>query len=514
MEISDFLGDAGARISGDTVTVYAEQFIDLAKPSSADGGTGLWPDALIPRTDRYVHQRRNAFPLTLHRRSTQPLWVEVYVPANAAPGNYSASATVSRRGAAEFSVPINLTVWAFALPSTESFKTTFGLNGITALKQHRGSYTSDADLYSLTRIYAKAALVHRISIHGGSMTPPKYACDGHRVAIDWRSYDSEVAPFLDGKAITGDEPLAGARATTVEVRTPASFDNAECGAAYYAQWVKHFQAKGWDSRLFLYLWDEPQPGDTSKVSDRARTALGGAPGLPTLITTPFSERLDDSVRIWVPLVNCLESRPSFADYCADQPPLSVYRSERELGKSLWFYQSCASHGCNSAGDPYFAGWPSYMIDATGAANRVRMPWIAWKLDIQGELYYNMNEAYAFGKDPWSNMRISGGNGDGTLFYPGRPSRIGGHDDIPIESIRLKLIREGLEDYEYLALAAKLSGNTLADEFASRIVTEPYLWVSHADKFLAVRQELGDVLDNLTRSVAAGQTHAQPAQQRY
>jgi hypothetical protein len=505
VEISDFHGAGGARIPGDSVTVYAEQFVDLAKPSSVDGGTGLWPDPLIPRTDRYVHERRNAFPLSLHRGCTQPLWFEVYVPETAGPGSYTASATISRHGKSEFTVPIHLSVWAFALPSSAGFKTTFGLNGVTALKQHRGSYTSDADLYSITRLYAKAALLHRISTHGGSMAPPKHTCDGHGVSIDWHAYDSEVAPFLDGTAISKDEPLHGARVSTVELRTPASWDSNECAEAYYAAWTKHFQEKGWDSRLFFYLWDEPPPADISKVADRGRIALHAAPALRTLITTPFNTRLQDFVRIWVPLVNCLEPRPDFADYCADQPSLSAYQ-----GKNLWFYQSCASHGCNSRGSPYFTGWPSYMIDAIGTANRI-MPWVAWKFDIEGELYYSMNEAYSNERDPWSNIRMSGGNGDGTLFYPGRPSRIGGHNDIPIESIRLKLIREGLEDYEYLALAAKLGGKSLAGAFASRIVTEPYLWEPSPERFLDVRAELGDTLDNLTRSASAGATHAQ---QRY
>ena len=513
VEVSDFRGPGGSRIAGETVTVYAEQFIDLAKPSSIDGGTGLWPDALIPRTDRYAHERRNAFPVTLRRGVTQPLWFEVYVPQTATPGKYIATATISRRGAPEFTIPINLAVWSFALPSTSSFKTTFGLNGVTALKQHRGSYTSDSDLFALTRLYAKAALLHRISTHGGSMAPPKYTCDGRRVSIDWHAYDGEVAPLLEGKTVSGDDPLPGARATTVEVRAPSSFDSGDCESAYYAAWMKHFQEKGWDSRLFLYLWDEPKPADASKVADHARTVLHAAPALLNLITTPFTANLDDLVRIWVPLVNCLESRPSFANYCADQPPLSAYRSEKEHPKALWFYQSCASHGCNSAGGPYFTGWPSYMIDAPGTANRV-MPWVAWKFNIQGELYYNMDEAYAYDKDPWTNMRISGGNGDGTLFYPGRPNRIGGHSDIPIESIRLKLIREGLEDYEYLALAAKLGGGKVADDFAARIVSQPYQWESAPEKFLAVRAELGDLLDSLTRSAAAGTTHAQQAQQRY
>ena len=42
-----------------------------------------------------------------------------------------------------------------------------------------------------------------------------------------------------------------------------------------------------------------------------------------------------------------------------------------------------------------------------------------------------------------------------------PARIGGTSDIPIESIRLKLIREGLEDYEYLYLCSRLGLAELA-----------------------------------------------------
>jgi hypothetical protein len=123
-----------------------------------------------------------------------------------------------------------------------------------------------------------------------------------------------------------------------------------------------------------------------------------------------------------------------------------------------------------------------------------MQWLAWKFRMDGELYYSMNEAYGQDNDPWVNIRLFGGNGDGTLFYPGRPDRIGGKSDIPIESIRLKLIREGMEDYEYLALLARLDGRQAADQFADRIVQKSYLWESRPEVFLQVRKELGESLD--------------------
>src|SRR5205823_5176976 len=129
---------------------------------------------------------------------------------------------------------------------------------------------------------------------------------------------------------------------------------------------------------------------------------------------------------------------------------------------------------NEVGGEYYRGWPSYMIDITPVANRI-MPWLAWKYDIKGELYFHMNEAFSRSADPWNDVTLHGGNGDGTLFYPGKPALIGGKTDIPIESIRLKLIREGLEDYEYLFLLSKYQGREAPSRFVDRVVTNAYTY---------------------------------------
>jgi len=493
VDFSDFRNAEGAEISGKNVTVYLEEFVNLSRPSSVEGGEGLWPDPLIPRVDRYANEARNAFPFTVQRGRNRTLWVEIFVPVTAHPGKYTGSARISLGGRALFSVPINLTVWRFVLPSTSTLRSSFGLSGINALKQHRGRYTNDKDLHFITGMYTKAALLHRISTHGGSMQPPKFSYDAGKMQLDWRDYDAEVGPFLNGVAVPEGEPLQGARATSAEIRTPKAFETDEQEKLYWTEWTKHFQQKGWADRLFLYLWDEPASSDYPEVLKRGRVSEQASPRLRNLVTVAFTRKLEEVVQIWVPLVNCLELKPGYADFCDQTPPLDAYARQTQPGKSLWFYQSCASHGCNMVGGQYFAGWPSYMIDMPGAANRV-MQWLAWKFRMEGELYYSMNEAYGQDNDPWVNIRLFGGNGDGTLFYPGRPNRIGGRTDIPIESIRLKLIREGMEDYEYLAMLAKLDGRQAADQYADRIVKKPYLWESRPEIFLKVRQELGEALD--------------------
>jgi hypothetical protein len=122
--------------------------------------------------DRYANQARNAFPFTLRCGRNQPLWVEIFVPAAALPGIYRGSARISLAGTVRFSVPITLTVWRFVLPSTSTLKSSFGLSGINALKQHRGRYTNDEDLHAITGLYTKAALLHRISTQEGACSPP------------------------------------------------------------------------------------------------------------------------------------------------------------------------------------------------------------------------------------------------------------------------------------------------------------------------------------------------------
>ncbi len=112
-----------------------------------------------------------------------------------------------------------------------------------------------------------------------------------------------------------------------------------------------------------------------------------------------------------------------------------------------------------------------------------MSWLAFEYDATGELYWHATQKLP---QAWNSctqvtanqnsdcLYESGMSGDGTLFYPGRacaptaanPACIGGPTgtDIPLESIRLKRLRDGREDYEYLHLLAT-SGDPADTGFA-------------------------------------------------
>ena len=133
-----------------------------------------------------------------------------------------------------------------------------------------------------------------------------------------------------------------------------------------------------------------------------------------------------------------------------------------------------------------------MIDDPAVSNRI-MPWLAWKYRISGELYFNTVEAYGR-PDAWNETYLFGGNGDGTLFYPGQPKRIGGTKDIPIDSVRLKLIRDGLEDYEYLLLLETVAGRDAAQRQVDRVVQNVYTYNSDPHILASARLEAGEEIE--------------------
>jgi hypothetical protein len=164
---------------------------------------------------------------------------------------------------------------------------------------------------------------------------------------------------------------------------------------------------------------------------------------------------------------------------AVQPPDKV-REHYPHNTSLWWYQACASWNCQhgwALNCPFGAecgmGWPSIAIDHDGVRNRV-MEWASWLEGIDGELYWDTIFAYpnpdqalpsswggTLRPDPWSRQTPTGlnagGSGDGNFFSPGLPSLIGGVSSIPVESVRLKSIRDGVEDNELLRIAERQLG---------------------------------------------------------
>ena len=185
-----------------------------------------------------------------------------------------------------------------------------------------------------------------------------------------------------------------------------------------------------------------------------------------------------------------------------------YDARLRAGDSLWWYQSCMSHGCGGAGrSPEHDNWPSYGVDISAAANRVFGLLSAVTYDASGVLYWGVSYAleHSAGQktrklDPWESLYYFGGNGDGTLFYPGRPAQVGGKHHIPIESLRLKMIRDSFYDAEYAYLLRQLGEEEFLRREVSRVVHKAYRWSADPQVWIELRHELA-------RRIADRTTHA-------
>ena len=278
-------------------------------------------------------------------------------------------------------------------------------------------------------------------------------------AADWSAFDTYAGPFMDGTANTR---LKNAQLTSVQIYGPAS-------PAGVKGWSDHFRAKGWFPRLFNYICDEPPlTCQWSDIPGRIANSRAGDPELTILLTSqPYAAAANgvSGIDLFVAVINYLEDRPG----------TSLAGSQRARWPSnIWLYQGCMSFGCSGVSPGVDAtnsmGWPSY------ATRNRALEWMTYIFDGTGELYYEMTQSY-FGGDPWVSQVAFGGNGDGTLFYPGTTAKIGGQTEIPVESLRLKGIRDGMEDYELLHLAATLGLGAEAKQIALGVYPHAYQGVT-------------------------------------
>ncbi|HEY3267261.1 MAG TPA: glycoside hydrolase domain-containing protein [Armatimonadota bacterium] len=612
VRLSTLKGPNGRSIGGEAVELFREAFYKVTTPSLEQprgDEVGEWPDALIPiGADRYYHERRLGTPFTVASGRCQPLWVDIRVPDDAAPGDYEGELTVHAEGRPDAVARVTLHVWDFALPKQCSLQTAFGFGGGTRL-QHG---LPPEEMNRLTRLYARELVAHDLSPWGLWFTnglplavyDPNHPENGASIQ-GWDRIDDlygevmagtpegranaiDVPPAavlksaLDAPVVTADAKpnggllaagqyvyrvtavnengeTEGSRQTLVQVPAngavtlswpavrnnayptlnpthytvyrsrgpvarfedefdsfrldqstggsytddglrapdagkPCPFSNStgdrEC-VAIYAAWAKHFQQKGWLDRAWFYATDEPFA--KRKLAEGRRQSLLWRKAVPngwSLVTNTFSPELEGAVNEWVVVVNWIDD----PERCSP----AVIRQHQAKGERVWWYQGLMSRapGLSRGGR-----WPSMYIDDDAMALRVDGA-MTWRYGFDGMLYYMVDMAYAQkNNDPWQNQFFYSANGDGTFFYPGTPVRVGGSHPIPITTLRLKLLRQSMQDYEYMKRVSDLGDKGIADRAAARIVAAPdrYWTDTQAEALPALRAELARRIEELQRS---------------
>lgn len=476
------------------IKIFREGLVKIRRVSNHDGAKGWWPDPLIPKRDVFAGETRNAFPMDIPAGENRTIWVDVFVPPKTPAGKYSGVILLSGRDFETVRVAYTLVVWDFTLPSVSSLPTAFGFSGWDVLPGHFSNRDEHYDdIVPLSVKYSDAALMHRITLDGAFNED--WSLYGE-MPIDFKSFDRTWAPFIEGRNL----PYGLKRARMTSARIPEYGSNDSEITAYWVDFASHFKARGWFDILFDYTFDEPGDSDDYEViKKRARLVHQAVPDLRVLVTTDIQEAarhgVIDQIDLWVPIINFMHGKPYqicwSTEYEGNQRAL--YDALLSQGRELWWYQSCMSHGCTGTppGDRCESDYPSYMIDFPAVMNRM-MSWMSFFYDIHGELYFDTVFAYEHGK-PWEDTFYFGGNGDGTLFYPGRPDKIGGTTHIPVASIRLKMIREGMEDYEYMKILEKAGLRKTVLSEIKKVIKTAFNYSHLHSKLLNIRNRLARLI---------------------
>jgi hypothetical protein len=388
--------------------------------------------------------------------------VDVHVPAGAPAGNYRGELTVTANATNAVKIPIDLQVWNFTLPSRPSLRTNFG----DVREIGRFFDVWDGPEYDQIDLkYNKMLIQHRVMPHRPAGTAPAAMADG---SIDTSVSHARLAYYLDELGVNSwsirfdrdspfDDPLGADRARAIK---------------YLRQLYQYLDDHGWAERVYAYFLDEPESAEQYEdVRDFAALVREANPNIKLLVTeqpTPDDPNwgsLHGSVDIWVPI---------FGRY--DAPSA---QARQAAGDAVWAYT---------------AGWlcsecPTWQVDFPLIHHRIPT-WIIWANDIQGLLYWSTtywNES----SDPWTDVQTYGQhNGDGALIYPGNAVGYEG----PLPSIRLKAVRQAMQDYEYLKLLSDKGGKADADRIVANIATDFYSWNSKIADLLAAREAIAQHIE--------------------
>lgn len=456
----------GGEIPADNIRLFREHYINISPPSyRSSAEPGSYPDALIPFVDPATGQditgaRFDAAPFNVEANSNQGVWADVYVPPGAAPGDYQGTVTVTADGGLFAQVAVTLTVSGFPLPDTIAMRSWFGLWGLAGFL---GLDPQSAELDRVRDLYIDTLLAHRcISSDLGRVWPYRtseggiddtYTGERLRTMVEEKHVNSLAVPFW------WESPCL------------------ETCLAYLHDLNAYLGDRGWLDLALVYLKDEPNNAeDYELVRQQAALLYEQAPGIKRLCTEqtisqdPSWGDLYGSVDIWCPLWGLYDE--------------TTARQRQALGEEIWSYTAlCQMDEAN----------PFWEIDFPPIVYRAPF-WTSWHCDIKGFLYWS-TVYWANIADVWTapDYNPSGLHfwGEGILLYPGADVGIDG----PAPSIRLKLVREAMEDFDYMALAAKRAGKDAVAPIVDSVATSFTDWDRDPQAYFAARQELADLIES-------------------
>jgi hypothetical protein len=358
------------------------------------------------------------------------LWVKVRVPEHAAPGAYKGLVTVWARGAKPQSVAIRMEVWPFSLPTCPSLKQAYSLQDDPTGNGH-----------GLPKIYPKEK-VGEMRTRFENMLLGEYRMDVNNIyrTTPPKHWDAKRLRQLAEMGITG---ICLGQFPSQPQHYPGANPDINARIAEIQEYLNVVEKAGVRKLCYFYGFDEVQdePG-LKRLFETTALLKNHFPDIPFLTTATAYQNCRgvlmpgaESVDWWCPITG------SFAD------PQGLKNTQQATasGRGIWWYI------CNMSPPPE----PNFDLEPSPTEPRLLMGSLSAKYNVQGFLYYALNY--------WGNNGLPANleklpyvewNPNGISWpdrYNGQGILIAAGEDGPIPTIRMEMIRDGLEDYDLYTL---------------------------------------------------------------
>jgi len=377
-----------------------------------------WPDVLLP-----------AGAFDLRGQELQPIWVEVYAGKETPAGDYQVIVAVEIEGVAEaLEARIDVHVYDFTVPRRHSLPTAFGAN-----------------------LPGTRKLIYEHRMGGRRLCGFLYPEGIHNSKAKKHEFSDfeDVKPAFE-KRLREFREAGGTRflmelpwfpiAYSGGVFSPGGFSNANLRyddeesayiIRYHRQCAAWLRGEGLLQDAYVYSWDEPTRERFGNIRVIRGLIREADPEIRSMVVTTLERELVGTVDIWV-----TEAR----DWMKKR---ALARELLERGDEIWWYHD-----------------PAWKLEPEHDLLRARLiTWAAWKFQIGGLLHWAVDH-WRNGRsgslrriggttDCWWTKGLGSYRGHGSLTLP-NPMEEGA----ALPTIRLKALRDGLEDHAYLTLLAQ------------------------------------------------------------
>jgi len=439
LSASALTGPGGATIPASKFVFYREHYVTVQGSYNPGGnnpplGPGTYPEPLIPfvdpQTGAPLSGSLQAVPATVPANQNQPFWIDLNIPRGA---------TSAPPGAYTGTITVTSNQGNVVIPVT-----------LTVWNFQLPLQPSERTMFTTWVNTGLPSDAQQRALARNKIFNLNYApWQASTFKSQWGLNRANLGAYFGWNFVNCNGSLLNA--------IPSQSAIADAVAGYPA-----------GMPLDLYVSDETIGCSASWDNIKAIADNAHAAGVKVLATIPPDPNLYNYVDYWVILTK-------------DWPA-----GLTGIPGSFWSYESCAVGN---------GGLPRWDIDFPPINERMQAGFLNQTQGATGLLYYAV-DLWSSGDSlaSWNNLNTSScaipGSGDGTLFYP--PTPIGSSEAAP--GIRLKAIRDGIQDYEYAQMLKNRGQSAFVNATLQPIARSWSDWNHEPSALEDARLQLGQKLN--------------------